>query len=709
MKRFLIIVLFSIISLNSCAKTYLDHNHHKLSVQINIEESTIDVTDSIILSNESMEIFLLNSNLTIYYSNLDLEKLSTEKSYTKYRVKRDLKNNQLNIKYRGKIDHNKEALRHITRANMFQSTDGVVFDKGIYLSGSTYWVADFEGSNLKTFSINVDIDKEWELVSQGNLTAIKEGDSNKSLTFTMNHPTNQVYLLGNQWTKYSKNVNNIEVNIYLINPDDALAQKYLEVTSQYVDLYNNIIGEFPYPKFDVLENFWESGYGMPSFTLLGQRVMRFPWILNTSYPHELLHNYWGNSVYVDYDKGNWCEGITTYMADHLLKEKDGEDNVYRRSSLKKYADYVNPENDFPASEFKSKFDEVSESIGYNKVLMMNHMLRVKYGSEAFQKSYADFYQSHKFKKASFDDIQKSFEKTTGDNLDAFFNQWLKSTGAPFLELNQLKRKKKKDKYIISFELSQKGTEKPFILDVPIYIYLKGSNIVERSVLKLTESTQKYSLTFTEIPVRIDIDPMFDVMRIVDSEEVPPTLSQILGSKRWTIILPKKSKSYYYYKNLAISWIEMYEKQGIQIEIVNDTKIETIPDNQSVWVLGKDNMFSETLDLKTIYSKSLSEELIGKIDSLNSNETIVYTISNPNNKKETIGYINSNSPEIVGQLTMKFMHYGNFSFIGFKGKYLQNSLKGNFPILDSPLNYVIDKKSTEDWNSFTFPKVYLLYR
>ena len=72
-----------------------------------------------------------------------------------------------------------------------------------------------------------------------------------------------------------------------------------------------------------MENFWETGYGMPSFTLLGPQVIRFPFILTSSYPHEILHNWWGNSVFVDYPTGNWCEGLTAYMADHLMKEQVG--------------------------------------------------------------------------------------------------------------------------------------------------------------------------------------------------------------------------------------------------------------------------------------------------------------------------------------------------------------------------------------------------
>ena len=90
---------------------------------------------------------------------------------------------------------------------------------------------------------------------------------------------------------------------------------------------------YPYASFALVENFWETGYGMPGFTLLGPRVIRFPWILTSSYPHELLHNWWGNAVYVDYGRGNWCEGLTAYMADHLFAEQRGEGEIYRRATL----------------------------------------------------------------------------------------------------------------------------------------------------------------------------------------------------------------------------------------------------------------------------------------------------------------------------------------------------------------------------------------
>jgi aminopeptidase N len=111
--------------------------------------------------------------------------------------------------------------------------------------------------------------------------------------------------------------------VLLREPDATLARPYLDATADYIRFYSQLIGPYPYAKFALVENFWETGYGMPSFTLLGSKVIRLPLILHSSYPHEILHNWWGNGVYVDTAGGNWSEGLTSYLADHLIREQQG--------------------------------------------------------------------------------------------------------------------------------------------------------------------------------------------------------------------------------------------------------------------------------------------------------------------------------------------------------------------------------------------------
>lgn len=65
-----------------------------------------------------------------------------------------------------------------------------------------------------------------------------------------------------------------------------------------------------------------TGFGMPKLTYLGADVLRLPFIRKTSLGHEILHNWWRNGVYVDYTRGNWSEGLTTFMADYAYKEDE---------------------------------------------------------------------------------------------------------------------------------------------------------------------------------------------------------------------------------------------------------------------------------------------------------------------------------------------------------------------------------------------------
>nr|VFK00950.1 MAG: Peptidase MA superfamily [Candidatus Kentron sp. LFY] len=147
----------------------------------------------------------------------------------------------------------------------------------------------------------------------------------------------------------------VEIRALLRKNDRSLARRYLDATKQYLALHREMLPDYPYPSFALVENSRETGYGMLCFTLLGSRIIRFPWILTSSHPHELLHNWWGNSVYVDPDQGNWCEGLTTYMADHLFAEQRGRGVLYRRVALRKYTDFAAGDRDFPLAEFRSRY------------------------------------------------------------------------------------------------------------------------------------------------------------------------------------------------------------------------------------------------------------------------------------------------------------------------------------------------------------------
>ena len=290
----------------------------------------------------------------------------------------------------------------------------MIESRGVYLAGSTHWVPQV-GDALMTYTLAVELPAGWKSVSQGERTSSARGRPERWSVAT---PTEEVHLIAAPFTEYSRDAGAVKAMAFLRKPDQALADRYLDATAQYLEMYRGLLGPYPYSKFALVENFWETGYGMPSFTLLGEQVIRFPFILHSSYPHELLHNWWGNGVFVDFAGGNWCEGLTAYLADHLIAEQRGQGADHRRAILQRVTDYVTPENDFPLSRFHSRHNAVTEAVGYGKTAMVFNMLREKVGDAQFIKALQAFYRDNRFREASFDDIRKSFEAVSGLDLRA---------------------------------------------------------------------------------------------------------------------------------------------------------------------------------------------------------------------------------------------------------------------------------------------------
>lgn len=678
-----------LLSVMSCQITSAQNAYQDIFAKIDVSSSEISVTNQINLPADFMEgkdvvYFFLNKNLTIESVKggkiENVENLDDNKSYVaKYKlILKKSSKNTFTIAYHGVInDKIEQSAAEYARG--FSETTGMITDNGVYLANSTYWIPSFSGDLLSTFKLSVEIEKEWSVVSQGSRTQNEVVDNKKLITYNSPDPMDEVYLTAAKWTEYSKQLGEVEVQAFLRTPDEKLAQQYLGITSGYLQMYESLIGKYPYTKFALVENFWETGYGMPSFTLLGEKVIRFPWILYSSYPHELLHNYWGNSVFVNYSEGNWCEGITAYMADHLLQEQRGSGAVYRRNTLQKFSDYVNVENDFPINKFLSRNNSAEEAIGYGKVLMINNMLRTELGDDVFVKAYQKFYEDNKFKKVSFPEIQKSFEEVSGKNLDAFFKQWIDRKGAPTFELSEVKANGNQ----LNFTLKQIQNEDVFNITVPVAIYVEGKDQVVWESLAMTNKVQKFSLNLDAKPLRMEVDPQFNLMRRLDRNEVPASLSQVYGETKMTLVIPNGSTHKEAYQKMAEIWKSTQEAQGKTAEILIDTEIDAIPKDNAVWVLGYENKYYGK-ELQTSYSDHFSAENMSQINELETSGSLVFAIPNIQNAEHSVGFVGGNSDASIAALTRKLPHYGKYGYLGFEGDEANNVMKGSLPALDSPL-------------------------
>lgn len=689
-KHFLLFVLFMAITSQSRAQQI----RHIIYVKPDIKTSTIHVIDSVqFLTSEVKSLktieFIINKNLIVVGKNSKIKlisEFSAKPESTKWKFSASLnpsntKYTYLVLEYSGKID-DKIHEGEVEYARGFSETSGIISEQGIYLAGATFWIPHFDFAKTFSFQLAVDLPEEWKVVSQGKRIELLTKNGMTKTVYSCPEPMDEIYIIAAKFTEFSQKHGEIDVQAFLRTPDAALSKKYLETTGFYLDIFEQLIGKYPFSKFALVENFWETGYGMPSFTLLGEKVIRFPWILHSSYPHELLHNWWGNSVYVNSDLGNWCEGITAYHADHMIKENQGGGVEYRRATLQKYTDFVNSGNDFPLKEFRSRNNPAQEAVGYGKSLMINHMLRIMLGDSIFIEAYRDFYKSQKFKFASFSDIRNSFEKLSGTNLETFFDQWIVRQGAPEIILSDVKILEENKKYLIEYRLKQNQTNDTFQLNVPVAFYLEGDEIAEMHYVDMNTKEKVFQFTFDKKPLRMDIDPYYDIFRRLDPKENPPALSQLMGEQNSFMILPSKCNFLDNYKKLAEMWQKSWQIQGKKLNIVLDSEINNLP-TEPYWVIGFENNYAHH-NFNT-YKSYMDENIILKSEELMKSGSLVYVMKSP--KGDANGFIGTTNPKAIEGLQRKLPHYAKYGYLGFEGDAPNNVLKGEFPIIDSPLSWI----------------------
>ncbi len=642
--------------------------HHDLIVVLDPPNGTIHVRDSITLPERSVVppehvFFELAAGAELTGGNAVTEIDSPSPTVRRYRFEPAPVASRLQIHYRWKVI----------------GTDRAYLDgRGAYLDRAAGWFPEF-GTEYVSFRMEVRVPAGWTAVSQGARTRSEATDSGVTVGWEEIQPQQDIYLIAGKFVEYLRDTAGIEAMVFLREPDSELAGRYLDVTGDYVDRYNRLIGSYPYAKFALIENIEETGYGMPSFTLLGPRVIRLPFILHTSYPHEILHNWWGNSVYVDYESGNWSEGLTAYLADHLNKELEGQAAQYRRDALQKYLSYVDRERDFPLTAFRAKHGTASEAVGYNKALMFFHMLRRQLGDDRFYGGLRRFYADNRFRRASYADLRAAFEANGEPGLAGLFAQWTQRTGAPALRLREVRLGKHDGRFHVTGKLEQTQPDPPYVLSVPVRLLFGAEREPINRRVSMDGRVAELSLDVPVPPQALIVDPEFDVFRRLDRAEVPPTLGELYGSPRVAFVLPRAATDAE--RELYTRFARAWQTRGAELTVHYDDEVP--PAGAALWAFGWRNRLRERFEpLFDRLGARMSEDrlTLGGTDYDRGAGTVVLAARYGADRPVIWMAMADDQP--VEALARRLPHFNRYSYLVFAdGNPVE---RGQWTVTDSPL-------------------------
>ncbi len=408
--------------------------------------------------------------------------------------------------------------------------------EGVYLPGGVAWMADL-GDDWITYDLTVAVPAAYRTAATGRLVDERLDESRNSARFAADYPAEPPSLFVGPYAVAERRSDGLRVRTYLHPELEGLAETYLEASADYVRRYAEIVGPYPYADFFVVSAPLPVGLGFPNLTYVGRRVLPLPFMRGRSLAHEVLHNWWGNAVAVNYRRGNWAEGLTTFMADYALAEDRGAPAAreMRLGWLQNFAALA-PERRTAVTAFVTKRHDAAQVIGYDKAAFLFHMLRAELGEAAFAAGLQRFWRAQKFRVAAWSDLQSAFEAATGSDLDWFFEQWLERADAPQVAL--LAAEPSEQGNGLTLRIGQETP--PYRLSLPVLVETDAGD--ERHTLRLERATEDVELALQGRPRTVTLDPDFEIFRELLPGESPPIFRDTTLAPEAVLVLPSDDRA-----------------------------------------------------------------------------------------------------------------------------------------------------------------------
>ena len=529
---------------------------------------------------------------------------------------------------------------------------------GAYLPGGPGWLP-LTDDEPPTWKLSVRVPAPFVAVATGALIE-ETRESGYRAVFAEERTVEPPSLFVGKWEVRERGNGKLRLRTYFEPELNGLSDDILDLTQRSIDADSARIGAYPFAGFSVVSAPLPVGLGFPGLTYIGKTVLPLPFVRGQSLAHEILHNWWGNGVRVDYEQGNWCEGLTTYMADYAAAEARGAPaaQAMRLDWLRDYA-ALPSERDTPVSAFRSKVHDASQVVGYGKVAMIFHMLRGELGEEAFAAGLRRFWQAYVFKDAGWSDLRRVFEEGAGRDLGPFFAQWVERVGAPALHLSGASQQGDQ------LALTLRQDQPVYALSVPVVVEtLTG---VQRHTVRLDGRETTVNLPVTGTLKSVAVDPGSDLFRRLTPGEAPPTLRDVTLDGATNVVIAAEGEAAEAARALAERLMDR------KARLVGPDRTDT---GQPLALIGT----SEGVErLLRAYRLDAPASLAGR------GTARVWTARSAQGKPVLV--VEAVDGAALQALLRPLPHYGRQSWLVFDGGKLAD--RGVWPVGDSPLKKRFD--------------------
>ena len=325
---------------------------------------------------------------------------------------------------------------------------------------------------VRSMRISVAVPNGLMDVSNGKFDGKKDlGDGYTQWNWHVHYPINNydVALNIGDYQHFSDRFGRLHLDFYALPENLAKAKKQFAQAKGMLEAFEHYFGQYPFQKdgYKLIEvpysgmehqsavaygNLFENGYLGRDWTGVGISP-RFDFIII----HESGHEWFGNSITAADKSDMWIhEGWTTYLESLYVEYRWGKADALKY--LNAYKSKI--KNKEPIITPRGTNAEPPEDQYFKGALMLNTLRSIVDDDARWFRLIHDFYQHFKYQNIMTEDIVAYFNQQTGMNLTPVFNQYLRHTAIPTLELRF-------DEGAGTVEYRWKADEKDFAMPVRV--------------------------------------------------------------------------------------------------------------------------------------------------------------------------------------------------------------------------------------------------
>lgn len=311
-----------------------------------------------------------------------------------------------------------------------------------------------------------------------------------------------------------------EVTTWLFPQDTAAAAVSFRRAADMVAYYSDLIAPFPYHKLAHVQSSTLYG-GMENVTAIfyPQEALAEGENIELTVAHETAHQWFGDAVTESDWNHLWLsEGFASYFAAMFFEEADGVAR-FREIMADYRSSYLGSNTTGIAIVGREQENLLNllNANNYHKGAWVLHMLRIRLGDEAFFEGIRRYYRTFKHSTALTDDLRRSLEVVSGEELSGFFDRWVFRPGHPQIALEWSWDEEAR---AADVRIAQVQPERWSTFEAPLVLKFQtaAGSARMQAVISGRQTMARFDLTSE--PTSLTVDPAGELlMELVDVERV----------------------------------------------------------------------------------------------------------------------------------------------------------------------------------------------